>query len=120
MDEINTLREQSLRKLCRVVLSRRFVIDEADTALSAFEKIINDRPWGVVLDIRMPGRMTGWDVCRYLKRDAQYRNTKVVIVSGSVALNNHQLGDEFGPDAIFEKPFQAEAILRFLEGECGL
>jgi len=46
---------EALRRLYAITLSAHFEVDDASNAILALEKIVNDRPLAVVLDIRMPG-----------------------------------------------------------------
>ena len=70
--------QSEIRKLYDIILRYDFEVDEASNALMALEKIIVDRPCCVVLDIRMPGRISGLDLCRHIKDNASFRQIKFV------------------------------------------
>lgn len=100
-----------LRCLYAITLASYFEVDDASNAIIALEKIVNDRPQAVVLDIRMPGKMSGLDLCRHIKANAHFRDTKVVIVTGSDQLFDRQEGIHIGADAYFEKPLSPAILL---------
>jgi CheY-like chemotaxis protein len=64
----------------------------------------------MTLDLMMPG-MTGWEVLKRLKSDAQLRRIPVVIVS---VLANEGKGSVLGAVDFVAKPFEREDLLRVL------
>lgn len=102
---------EALRRLYTITLSAHFEVDDASNAIIALEKIVNDRPLAVVLDIRMPGRMSGLDLCRHIKASDNFRDIKVVIVTGSGQPLDRQAGIRLGADAFFQKPLSPSALL---------
>jgi CheY-like chemotaxis protein len=102
---------EALRRLYAITLSAHFEVDDASNAIIALEKIVNDRPLAVVLDIRMPGRMSGLDLCRHIKASDNFRDIKVVIVTGSGQPLDRQAGIRLGADAFFQKPLSPSALL---------
>jgi PAS domain S-box-containing protein len=64
----------------------------------------------MTLDLMMPG-MTGWDVLKHLKADADLRRIPVVIVS---VLANEGKGSILGAVDFIAKPFEREDLLRVL------
>jgi CheY-like chemotaxis protein len=64
----------------------------------------------MTLDLMMPG-MTGWDVLKHLKADADLRRIPVVIVS---VLANEGKGSILGAVDFVAKPFEREDLLRVL------
>lgn len=107
--------QDELRRVYSIALAEHFDVDEAPNAISAFEMIVNERPSAVVLDIRMPGRMSGLELCRYIKQDDSFHKICVVIVSGSDRLYEHEVLEEFKADAFFEKPVSLGKLVGFLK-----
>jgi CheY-like chemotaxis protein len=68
-----------------------------------------------VLDIRMPGRMSGIELCRHIKQNDAFDKICVVIVSGWGHLYEHEILAEFGADAFFEKPVSPGKLVDFLK-----
>jgi len=64
----------------------------------------------VLLDIMMPG-MDGYDVCRRLKADEQWRHIPVVMLTARAALRDMLLGLEIGADDYVTKPFNNEELI---------
>ncbi|MGE0159214.1 MAG: PAS domain S-box protein [Gemmatimonadales bacterium] len=64
----------------------------------------------ITLDLMMPG-MTGWEVLKALKADAELRRIPVVIVS---VLANEGKGSLLGAVDFITKPFEREDLLRVL------
>lgn len=107
--------QDDLRRVYSIALAEHFDVDQAPNAITAFEHIVNHRPSAVVLDIRMPGRMTGIDLCRYIKQNDAFDKICVVIVSGWGHLYEHEMLAEFGADAFFEKPVSPGKLVGFLK-----
>jgi DNA-binding response OmpR family regulator len=107
--------QDDLRRLYSIALAEHFDVDQAPNAILAFEHIVNYRPSAVVLDISMPGRMTGIELCRYIKRDDAFDKICVVIVSGCGHLYEHEMLAGFGADAFFEKPVSLGNLVEFLK-----
>jgi DNA-binding response OmpR family regulator len=106
--------QSELRKLYDIILRYDFEVDEASNAIMALEKIIVDRPCCVLLDIRMPGRMSGLHLCRHIKDNASFRQTKIVIVTGSNQEFDRSMANDFGADGYFEKPVSPIELVEFL------
>lgn len=106
--------QSEIRKLYDIILRYDFEVDEASNALMALEKIIVDRPCCVVLDIRMPGRISGLDLCRHIKDNASFRQTKIVIVTGSNQEFDRSMAKDFGADGYFDKPVSPYELVEFL------
>src|SRR5438270_250074 len=61
----------------------------------------------ILLDIRMPGGIDGWEVCRDLKALPRGRLTPVVMVSGS---GESRRALEAGADGVLTKPYLAREL----------
>lgn len=103
-----------LRQVYSIALSEHFEVGQAHSAIAAFEYIVNERPSAVVLDIWMPGRMSGLELCQYIKQSDAFDNICVVLVSGSGRLYKHEILAESGADAFFEKPVSPQTLISFL------
>lgn len=106
--------QSELRRLYDIILRYDFEVDEASNAIMALEKIIVDKPCCVLLDIRMPGRVSGLDLCRHIKNSASFCQTKVVIVTGSNQEFDRSMANNFGADGYFEKPVSPNELVDFL------
>lgn len=77
---------------------------EASSGPMALERISQENPDAILLDVMMPG-MDGFEVCRRLKQNEQTRLTPIIFIT---ALNDRQSriqGIEAGGDDFIAKPF---------------
>ncbi len=82
-----------------------------DEALS----ILNDyHPDIILLDIMMPG-MSGYDVCRRIKKDKRHKFAKVLMISGKAMVEERLEGYEAGADDYITKPFIDDELLAKLK-----
>src|SRR5574337_4421 len=70
--------------------------------------IVDDEPDLVLLDIMMP-RMSGWDVCRELRRRGL--DVPVIMLTARGAENDRVFGLELGADDYVTKPFSLRELL---------
>ncbi|MBN1680471.1 MAG: response regulator [Anaerolineae bacterium] len=76
----------------------------------ALEMAFEQPPDLVMLDIRMPG-MTGYDVCRYFKRDPRTWYIPVVMVTALEADEDKLAAIQAGADDFVTKPFNSLLML---------
>ena len=74
------------------------------------DKIIEERPDVVLLDIVMPKR-NGYEILRCLRRDERTRQTRVVVVSSKNQESDRVWGLRQGADDYLPKPFSADQLL---------
>jgi DNA-binding response OmpR family regulator len=75
----------------------------------ALLKIGQTAPDLIMLDINMPG-MDGYDVCRYLRREAATARTPIVVVSAHSSERDKALAFEAGANAYLVKPVTLAAL----------
>ncbi len=78
-------------------------VTTAGDGVEALEKVRQDPPHLVVLDIMMP-RMSGFEVCRKLKGDPATRDIPVLMVTALSELGDIERGVESGTDDFITKP----------------
>jgi two-component system cell cycle response regulator len=71
--------------------------------IDALEKIAQQRPDLILLDIMMP-RMSGFEVCRRLKSDPATRDIPIIMVTALNELGDIERGVESGTDDFLTKP----------------
>jgi CheY-like chemotaxis protein len=84
------------------------VVTAADGA-EALDAVRRYRPQIVVTDVDMP-HMSGLELCRAIRADADLRHIPVVLASGSL-LPGDQRADEVGASATLLKPFLPAQLL---------
>lgn len=105
-DEINS------RRLLKEILSEyeiNFDILEAKDGLEAMELIREKSPSLVLLDGKIP-EISGYDICRRLKKDAQYKNIIIALITGSERETSGEK-DAFNlADYVVLKPYDESVI----------
>lgn len=84
----------------------RIAVDGVD----AMEKIAQENPDIILLDIMMP-RMSGFEVCRRVKSDPETKNILVVIVTALNELGDVERGVDCGADDFLSKPINKLELL---------
>jgi len=118
--------ERDARDFVRAILEGEgWNVEEAangDLGLKAAKSI---KPDLVVLDVQMPQR-DGFDVFSELSRDADLKDTRVIMLTGVAAkvgirFSKEEMGEFLGrePDAYVEKPIDPEAFKRVVRKVTG-
>ncbi len=72
----------------------------------------------IILDVMLPGR-NGFELCRDLRANADWINTKIIILSAKGRKTEVQRGLDSGADAYIAKPFSTselrEQVRRLIE-----
>lgn len=107
--------DAAARRMMRRVLERRgYVVDEAADGRSGLELVRVDAPAAVLLDLRMPGELSGIDVAAKLRADPATAGVPIVVVSASTHLDAKSLVEQVGCDAFVEKPVDFDELERVL------
>jgi twitching motility two-component system response regulator PilH len=99
-----------LKKLEQIVESGGYSVITAASGKEALERVKQDRPDVVFLDIIM-NDLNGFQVCRALTSDATTRDIPIVLVSSKREKSDKVWGVEQGARAYVTKPFTPEQIL---------
>ncbi len=84
-------------------------VHEASDGEEALKTIKRVRPVIVVLDVMMPG-MSGWEVCRGIRDDADIAETGVLMLTGIGERLNEMTSPLYGADDHLDKPFDFEEL----------
>lgn len=84
---------------------------EAAIGEEALSIVRTQRPDCVIIDVRMPGRLDGFDVCATIKADAALRDTCVVLMTGACRPEDLEAGARAGADAYLLKPFNCDTLI---------
>ena len=76
----------------------------------ALEKVKTDRPDIIILDVMMP-KISGFDVCRRLKSDNNYKDIPIIILTAKFQPNDIKFSLDIGANAYIAKPFDPRALL---------
>ena len=105
-DDSNTIRrsaEIALKQAgCIVIL--------AEDGFDALAKIVDHHPDIIFLDVMMP-RLDGYTTCSMIKRNLQYRDTPVIMLSSKDTLFDQARGKLVGANEYLTKPFTKDGLL---------
>jgi two-component system alkaline phosphatase synthesis response regulator PhoP len=95
--------EESIRKFIKISLKReKFQVFEAASAEEGMQKILQETPDVLILDVMLPG-MNGFELCKKLKK--QNENIGIIILTARAQDMDKIMGLEFGADDYMVKPF---------------
>ena len=86
---------------------------EISTALDGQEglnKAREEKPDLILLDVMMP-KMDGYQVCRFLKFDEEYKHIPIVLLTARGQAQDKETGKKVGADGYLTKPFEKDALL---------
>lgn len=102
--------DQPIRKLVRHILKRLGIeAVEAANGVEALERIADERPRVVFLDLMMP-QMNGWDVLDALERDGLLPSLPVIVLTAVDSSRTEGLPSRVR--AVLTKPFEVEELIR--------
>jgi DNA-binding response OmpR family regulator len=76
----------------------------------ALEKVVSNRPDIIILDIMIP-KINGFDVCRRLKSDKNYRDIPIMMLTAKFQPSDIKFSQEVGADAYLTKPFEPKVLI---------
>ena len=99
-----------LKSLTFVLRKEGFLVDSATNGMEAKEKIEQQRPNIVFLDIMMP-KMNGLEVCQWLRQDPVLKETYVIILTAKGQEADREKGLKIGADEYMTKPFSPSHVV---------
>ncbi|VAX24737.1 hypothetical protein MNBD_NITROSPINAE04-1823 [hydrothermal vent metagenome] len=104
--------DPNIALLIEMTLDRvpEFEIQTASNGEMALEKIANDNPDLVLLDIMMPG-IDGFEVCKRIKEDENTKFIPVIMISAKREMNDKLHGMKIGANDYITKPFNPEELV---------
>jgi DNA-binding response OmpR family regulator len=104
--------EADMRRIISVRLEiNGYNVITADDGEEALEKTKKERPDLIVLDLMLP-KISGFEVCRMLKFDKQYKEIPIMILSALDQQADREKAAKCGADAYFIKPFDLELLIK--------
>ena len=91
-----------------------YEVRQAYDGLEGLEKIAEDKPNLVLLDIMMP-RLNGLEVCRKIRSNSETRGTKVIFITAKGSLEEKLEGFQAGANDFIVKPFSSSELLARIE-----
>ena len=101
--------ERPVREVVTLFLARAgYEVVKAADGWEAIELAAKEKPWLIILDMRMPG-LHGIDTCRELRSRQETRRTPVLVLTAYV--ENEREAMDAGVDDFLTKPFQPEDLM---------
>jgi len=91
--------------------------NDVKTFVAALQK--RPLPDAVILDIELPGGVSGFKILAKIRAHPDIRHLPVIIFSGHSEPEDLEMGLELGADAYISKPAKAEAILAAVKAVLG-
>lgn len=99
-------------ELIRHILDdQNFEIVEAATGATALELAVVEQPALVLLDVLLPGELSGHDVCRRLRENPATANQRIVMLSGQARSSHRAQGLAAGADDYITKPIDPRDMI---------
>lgn len=108
---------QSHRMLVKALLTKDnkdYEVLEADSGQRVFEAIKNALPDLILLDVSMPD-MSGFEVCRILRKDSVYKSLPIVFVTGAEDTESKIKALEAGGNDYIVKPVRQRQLLQVVK-----
>lgn len=113
--------DPSLARLAELNLAAEgytvIIHNEGAAAMSSLQQTIPDL---VLLDLRLPTAITGWDVLAHLRQDERFRQIPVLVVSAFAHKEELKQAEAAGANEYLVKPFGIQelfAVVSRLLGE---
>lgn len=108
----------TVRKLVSLTLEKEgYRVSTAAEAVEAQQRIRDEVPDLILLDITMPG-MDGYQLCKLLKADRHTAHVPVVMLSGKDGFFDKIRGRMAGSTEYVTKPFKPEVLLDVAQRHC--
>src|SRR5271157_3333287 len=102
--------EPNVRRLLRSILSKTFIVFEAEDGRQAIEMANTEKPDVILMDMMMP-RMDGLTACHMLKNDPATKTIPVIMVTAIGFELNIKLSQQMGASGYVTKPFSQQDLL---------
>lgn len=109
VDDDRVTRDQ----LQQILESSGWRVAQAPSGLRLLSLLEVDRPHVILLDVAMSW-INGFELCRAMKANANYRNIPVVFISGRSAPSDIETGMSCGAADYFVKPIDTRRLLERL------
>lgn len=103
-----------VRHLLDLTLELDYEVLQARNAVEALQIIRREKPFAVLLDVMMPGKLDGLDVLSIIKGDPTTQNIIVGMISARGQTTDIAHAEAAGADAYFVKPFSPLKVNEWL------
>jgi CheY-like chemotaxis protein len=107
--------EDITRVVVKIMESRGHTVTTATDGLEALDRVVEDLPDVVILDVNLP-KMDGFEVCKQIKSNELTSHIPVVIMTAAyVRVEDAEHGTALGADEYVVKPFLREVLVHNVE-----
>jgi len=104
-----------VRVVVRIMEARDHTVRTAHDGFEALEKVREEPPEVIILDLNLPG-MNGFEVCKRLRDDPATRAIPIVMMTAAyVSIEDARRGHSSGADEYVVKPFLREVLIHNVE-----
>jgi DNA-binding response OmpR family regulator len=102
-----------------ILENKGYAVAAAYGGVEGLEKVKTEKPDLIVLDVMMPDK-DGYEVCKELKADEQYRSIPILLLTAVVSkipstTYTQQMGMETEADDYVDKPVEPDELVRRIE-----
>ncbi|GAC1401300.1 MAG: twitching motility response regulator PilG [Ktedonobacteraceae bacterium] len=102
----------TVRKIVQMTLEREHIrVITAGDGLSALTCVADEMPAVILLDIQLP-RMDGYHICQIIRKNLQFRQIPIIMLSGKDGLFDKMRGRLAGSTEYLTKPFEAGELVQ--------
>ncbi|MGK2904838.1 MAG: response regulator [Desulfuromonadales bacterium] len=108
--DVQTLLDIALQRYCRPIL-------HAYDAVQGWEMMRAEKPGVLLLDIMLPGDLDGMDLLKMIRKDRQFNQTVIIVMSALTQRIDFEKALAAGADAFLSKPFHLRDLYSLLEND---
>ena len=102
----------TVRKIVQMTLEREHIrVITASDGLSALTSVADEVPALILLDIQLP-RMDGYHICQIIRKNLQFRQIPIIMLSGKDGLFDKMRGRLAGSTEYLTKPFDSAELVQ--------
>jgi twitching motility two-component system response regulator PilG len=102
----------TVRKIVQMTLQREHIrVVTASDGLSALTSVADEMPAVILLDIQLP-RMDGYHICQIIRKNLQFRQIPIIMLSGKDGLFDKMRGRLAGSTEYLTKPFDSAELIQ--------
>lgn len=102
----------TVRKIVQMTLQReRIRVITVGDGLSALTSVADEMPAVILLDIQLP-RMNGYQICQIIRKNLQFRQIPIIMLSGRDGLFDKMRGRLVGSTEYLTKPFDSVELVQ--------
>ncbi len=103
------------RMIEALVAGRGFEVTAVPTGAKGLEVAFARVPDVVLLDLNLPGRYDGFEVCQKLRENPLTRGVAVIVITAMPDADSKRRALEAGATAYYTKPFSPTALLKEID-----